>query len=90
MSFAPRQNYRLYDAAVSARKLELCLAASESDRFDRYAEYFDAVAEATPVSSSEIREQRLLEKIATREKLAGAFHERDKWIREKRTPNHTD
>ena len=96
MSFAPRQNYRLYDAAVSARKLELCRATSISDRFDCYAEYFDAVAGAkkASVASPETREQNrerwLQEKIAIRETLVGAFQKRDEWIREKRTSNDAD
>ncbi len=92
MSFAPRQNYHLYDAAVSDRKLELCRAASPSERFRRYADYFDTVAEATALreSSRVMRERRLRDKIVTQKVLICVFQQRDKWIREERTPNHTD
>jgi hypothetical protein len=89
MSFAPRQNHRRYDAAVSSRKLELCQAASISDRFRRYAEYFDSVLEAktSPKASGELRKTWLLEKLAMRKTIAGAFHLRDEWIGDQRTSN---
>ena len=92
MSFAPRHDYHFYDSAVEARRLEIDRATEASDRFDRYAEFFDFVlgAKRSDESLPPLSREKLDLQISNRRQMVAAFQRLDSWIRERRSSNSTD
>ena len=82
MEFAPKHDYEAYNAAVESA-LSMRPERSIREKFDRYAEYYDALIEARRELMGEdlSRPERKMEKIKNHSRLVQIYHALDDYLR---------